>query len=1076
MKQTIKQVCGVLLFALLSLSGYAQKTNGDKIIITGNVIDNTGLGLPGVNVIEKGTKNGVSTDIDGKYKISVKKGAILSFAFIGMKTVEKKVENQSVVNVTLKDDATELESVVVVGYGTQKKKDLTAAVETVKMSEIRNLPVGDLGTAIAGRVLGVGVSGGSTRPGVKSSLTIRKPYSLAKDGGNLNPLYVIDGVLQVDAQGLNDSTLFDNLDSSEVESISFLKDAAAAIYGARSAQGVVLVTTKKGSKGAPKFSYSGSYGVSDKTYQTKVLNAYEFGQYVNIMNGKNGFAQTANDKQYFFSQDELEYFKTLNNTYLDDEWSSSYSMRHNLNVSGGDDKATYFAGVSYYEENGNLSTLDYNKWNFRAGTDVNLSSNWKAGLQMSGFNSDQTKTFNKIGGEKDENDYNNLLLHVPYIPNYVNGLPIELSGNNDANQRYHYNEIKRLNNLAETTSNTMTFNLYTEYKVPFIKGLMARGAYARNMGNSRGSQYGTGYNLYQVTGLGENQHIFSDDIDISKAKSKFYTNGDRLYFSNTTNLSEQYNFTTSYSRDFGKHSVSGLFSIERSETTSNQEDVWKAGVLEGSNGQFNTASGAVDGRTFKNESGSLSYVGRLNYAYADKYLAEFLYRTDASTKFSPDNYWGNFYSVSAGWVISKENFFKSSVVDFLKVRYSVGLLGKDDTKAWAWRQRYTFQGYKGAVFGGDKDNTNGFKMETTPNPDATWSDELKMNFGIDSKFLDNRLSFTAESYYNIGTDLLINRTGNLPFTIGGSVAAENYGSVDSYGYEVSLGWNDNIGKDFRYGVDLRFGWSDNKIIKGNFNDANILFPWNAQPGKSSDNGVWGYDYLGMFKTQADVDAYVSKYKITEVKDIDGKRLYTADKLKPGMLYYRDVRSWDPVTKTFGAPDGIIDQYDQVQLAKKADSHAGIGSTLRFDYKGFSFNAVVNASFGGWADIDSGARKALKTKIPQIVNNTVSIWNDIYDADVNPNGTMPNPAFGDSNSIQSSFWEVNAFRIQCRNISLGYTLPENILKTLNMNSCKINLVALNPFNLYNPYSFQEPNGSFMNYPTLRTISLGVNVGF
>jgi TonB-linked SusC/RagA family outer membrane protein len=1076
MKQTIKQVCGVLLFALLSLSSFAQKTNGDKIIITGNVIDNTGLGLPGVNVVEKGTKNGVSTDMDGRYKIAVNKGAVLSFAFIGMDTVEKTAGNQTIINVTLKDSSTELEQVVIVGYGSQKKTNLTSAVETVKMSEIRDLPVGDIGTAIAGRVLGVGVSGGATRPGVKSSLTIRKPYSLAKDGGNLNPLYVIDGVLQIDAQGFNDSTVFDNLDSSEVETISFLKDASAAIYGARSAQGVVLVTTKKGSKGAPKFSYSGSYGVNDKTYQTKVLNAYEFGQYINIMNGKNGFDQTANDKQYFFSQDELEYFKTLKNTYLDDEWSSSYSMRHNLNVSGGDDKATYFAGISYYEEDGNLSTLDYNKWNFRAGTDVNLSSNWKAGLQMSGFNSGQTKTFNKIGGEKDENDYNNLLLHVPYIPNYVNGLPIELSGNNDANQRYHYNEIKRLNNLAETTSNTMTFNLYTEYKVPFIKGLTARGAYSRNMSNSRGSQYGTGYNLYQVKGLGANEHIFSDDIDMSTAKAKFYTNGDRLYFSNTTNLSEQYNLTGSYNRDFGKHSVSGLFSIERSESTSNSENVWKSGVLDGSNGQFNTASGTIDGSTSKSESGSLSYVGRFNYAYNEKYLAEFLYRTDASTKFSPENYWGNFYSVSAGWVISKEDFFKSSVVDFLKVRYSVGLLGKDDTKAWNWRQRYTFQGYKGAVFGGDLDNTNGFKMETTPNRDATWSDELKMNFGIDSKFLDGRLSVTAESYYNIGTNLLMNVTGNLPFTIGGSLAAENYGSVDSYGYEVSLGWNDNIGKDLRYGVDLRFGWSDDKIIKGNFNNADILFPWNAQPGKSSDNGVWGYDYLGMFKTQAEVDAYVSKYKITEIKDLQGNRLYTADKLKPGMLYYRDVRSWDPVTKTFGAPDGIIDQYDQVQLAKKANSHAGIGSTLRLAYKGFSFNAVVNASFGGWADIDSGARKALKTKIPQIVNNTVSIWNDIYDADVNPNGSMPNPAFGDSNSIQSSFWEVNAFRIQCRNISLGYTLPDNILKTLNMNSCKINLVAINPFNLYNPYSFQEANGSFMNYPTLRTISLGVNVGF
>ncbi len=1070
MKQTIKEVCSVLLFALLSLSGYAQKAGGGKII-TGTVIDFAGGGMPGVNVIEKGTKNGVVTDYNGAYTISAKEGSVLVFTFVGMKKEERAVGNQSVINVTLVDDANTLEQVIVVGYGAQKKAHLTGAVESIKMSEIENLPVGDLGTALQGRVLGVGVSGGSTRPGVKSSLTIRQPYSLAKDGGNLNPLYVIDGVLQIDAQGLNDSTMFDNLDASEVESISFLKDASAAIYGARSAQGVVLVTTKRGKKGDPKFSYSGSYGSNDKTYQTKVLNAYEFGQYVNIMNGKNGYNQLATDPQYFFSADELEYFKTLKNTFLDDEWSPSYNMRHNLNVNGGGDKATYFAGVSYFKQNGNLSTLDYNKWNFRAGVDVNLSSNWKASLQVAGFYSDQTKTFNKIGGEKEENDYNELLVHVPYIPNYVKGFPIELPGNNDANQRYHYNEIKRLNNLAETTASTMTVNMSTEYKVPFIKGLSARGSYARNMGNSRGSQVGTGYNLYQFVGRGTNGHIFDDLITTAPTSIKYYTNGDRLYFSNTTNISEQYNLSGNYARDFGKHSVSGLFAIEKSEATSNNEVVFKSGVLEGTNGQFNTAAGVIDGSTAKSESGSLSYVGRLNYSYGDKYLAEFLYRSDASTKFSPGNYWGNFYSLSAGWVISKEDFFKSSVIDFLKLRYSVGLLGKDDTKAWLWRQRYTFQGFKGVVFGGNLDNTNGLKMEATPNPDATWSDELKTNFGIDAKFLDNRLAFSAESYYNIGTNLLLNRTANVPFTVGGTVAAENYGSIDSFGYEFSLGWNDKIGKDASYGIDMRFGWSGNKVVKADFNAEDILKPWNPKPGQSSDNGVWGYDYLGMFKTQADVDAYVSQYGI---KSVFGT---LAANLKPGMLYYSDVRGQYLGNGEFGAPDGVIDVNDQVQLAKKSSNKYGLGTTLRFAYKSFSLNAVVNASFGGgWSEISSTARKSLKTKIPQIVDNTVSIWNDIYDADLNPNGTMPNPAFESINSVVSQFWSVNPFRIECRNINLSYALPERALKALNMNSCKLNLVALNPFTLYNPYSFQEPNGSFLDYPTLRTISLGLNVGF
>lgn len=1062
MKQTFKMVFSVLLFSLMSLTGYAQNAT-----ITGKVVDKDGLGVIGLNVIQKGTKNGVLTDIDGAYKIQVPKGAVLQFSYVGMQTQERTVGASSAINITMQEDNSTLNEVVVVGYGAQKKEHLTGAVETIKMDEIVNLPAGDLGTALKGRILGVSISGGEARPGNKSNLVIRKPYSLAKDGGNLNPLYVIDNVLQIGADGLNDSTMFDNLDSSEIESISFLKDGAAAIYGARSAQGVVIITTKKGKVGEPKFSYSGSYAVNDKVYQTKVLNAYEFGQYVNIMNGPNGYNQNSTDPQYFFSQDEMDYFKTLKNNFLNDEWSSSYNMRHNLNVSGGSEKATYFAGVSYFEQDGNLTTLDYNKWNFRSGVDLNLSSNWKASMQISGYYSDKTKTFNKIGGEKEENDYNELLFHVPYIPNYVNGMPIELLNNNDGNQRYHYGEIKKLNNLAETTEGRTTINLSTEYKFPFIKGLSARASYARNMGNSRGSQFGTGYTLYQFAGIGTNGHIYSDDIRTAPVRSKFYTNGDRLYFDNGHDLSEQYNITGVYDRTIGNHSISGLFSVEKSEATAEHEVVWKSGVLAGSNGQFNTANGIVDGSTNKSESGNLAYVGRLNYAYADKYLAEVLFRSDASTKFSPANYWGKFYSVSTGWVISKEDFFKSSVVDFLKVRYSFGLLGKDDTKAWQWRQRYTFQTYKGAVFGGNSAITDGLKMEASPNPDATWSDEIKTNFGIDARFLNNRLSVTTEVFYNIGTNLLLNRTSDIPFTIGGTLAAENFGAMDTYGYELSVGWNDKIGKDFSYGIDLRTGYSDNKLIEGNFDP--VIYPWTSgQRGESTNIGVWGYDYLGMFKNQADIDAYLAKYNVTSVFGTP------AANLKPGMLYYKDVRSYDPATKTFGAPDGIIDQYDQIKLSK--DRPVGLGGTIRMAYKGFSLNTVFYASWGGWSEIDSGVRKSLKTKIPQIIDNTVSIWNDIYDADVNPNGKMPNPAFEGVNNQISTFWKVNPFRVGIRNIQVSYGLPEGVLKALNLSNCKFNLSGLNPFTIYNPYTYREADNSYTNYPTLRTISFGLNVGF
>lgn len=1073
MKQTIKQLCGILLFTMLSLSGFAQKSDGSKIV-TGNVIDNTGLGLPGVNVVEKGTKNGVVTDVDGRFKISVKKGAVLSFAFIGMNKIEKAVGNETVINVTMKDDATELESVVVVGYGKQKKSHVTGSVQSIKTSEIEDLPTNNLATAIAGRVLGVGVSGGAARPGKPATITIRNPVTLSKDGGTTNPLYVIDGVLQVAGDGSNDTTLFDNLDSSEVESLTFLKDASAAIYGARSSNGVVIVTTKRGKTGPAKFTYSGSYGIQDETYRTKMLSAYEYGQYYNIMNGPNGHRIIENKKQpelYLFADDELEYFKTLNYDPLGDEWKPSSNQKHTLNVGGGTDKATFFAGGSYYSQGGNLSNIDYSKWTFRAGADFNVSNDFKAGIQIGGFYNDESKTNSRNGGTNEENDYRRLLNSSPFLPQYINGLPVQRLNTSNESQ-YHYGEINRLGNVSTNTGNNLSANFYAEYKVPFIKGLSARATYSRNVTTSRTNYIGTKFTVYQFNGTGTYKHIFDPLTNPTVLRTNTYNNGNRIGWDNQRLESEQANFNLSYSRDFGKHSVSGLFSVERGEASSTRDDFYKDDPLLTTNGYSNSAFGLVDGSATGTESGSLGYVGRLNYSYDSKYLAEFLYRSDASTRFAPENYWGNFYSLSAGWVISKEDFFNSSVINYLKVRTSIGALGKDEARAWQWRQRFTYQNGQGIVIGNNP-ATTGLKMEVTPNRDATWSDELKTNFGVEARFLNNRLSLTAESYYNMETNKLMSKTGNVPFTVGGSVAAENYGALDSFGYEFSLGWNDKIGADFKYGVDVNFGWADNKLISGDFNAVDLMKPWMPKPGESMDNGVWGYDYVGMMKTQEDVDAYVAKYGIKEVFGVAAKDL------RPGSLSYADVRgALNTATGEFAAPDGIINENDQIQLAKRENTKYGLSTNLKLGYKNFSLNAVVSASFGGgWNEVDSQTRKTMKSAINDGVDNRPSIWNNIYDPVLNPNGTMPNPYSEALNlAPTSTFWERSATSIQMRNINLSYAMSEKNTKALGISSCRINLTALNPFILYNPFDYKNPSGAYDVYPALKTYSIGLNLSF
>lgn len=1072
MEQTlVVKRCSVILFVLMSMITYAQ-TAVSQIKVTGTVTDNAGMPLSGVNVAEKSSKNTVTTDFIGNYQINVKSDATLVFSFIGMRKIEIPLSGRNVLNTKLQDDTNQLETVVVVGYGIQKKKHVTAAVETIKMKEIEDLPTQSIATAIAGRVLGVSVSGGSSRPGQSGTIKIRQPRTFSKDGGSENPLYVIDGVIQITGDGVPDSTLFNSLDASEVESLSFLKDGAAAIYGARAANGVVLVTTKRGKVGSPKFTYAGFYGIEDETYRTKMMSATQYAQYYNIMNGPNGnnSAIKANPNLYFFSQDEIDNFKTLNYNQLDSYWQPASNQKHTLNVTGGSDRATYYAGGSYYQQGGNLNNIDYTRWNFRSGADVNVSKDFKAGIQLSGYYTDNSKTNSRNGGTNEENDYRRMLNASPFLPEYINGMGVQRMNTSNESQ-YHYGEISRLGNVATSVSNNLNANFYAEYKIPFVPGLSARAAYARNSTFTRSDYIGTKFTIYQFQGTGTNFHIFDPSTNPTVLKTNTYNNGNRIGWDNSSSLSEQMNFNLSYSRKFGKHDISGLFAVEKGEAESTRDEFYKDDPLSTTNGTSGSAFGAVDGSTTKTESGTLGYIGRVNYAFDDRVMAEFLYRTDASTRFSPDNYWGNFYSLSLGWIMSKESFFESSVINYLKLRTSIGELGADDTKAWQWRQRFTYQNGQGLV-SGNNNGTTGMKMEATPNPDATWSSQFKTNFGVEMKMFENRLSLNAESYYNIGTDMLMSVTANVPFTVGGSTASENYGARNEFGYELSMGWNDRIGEDFEYGINMNFSWWDDEMVKGNFNAVDNYKPWMPKQGESSDNGVWGYDYVGMLKSKEDVDAYVSKYGIKSVFGV------LAADLRPGSLSYADVRgSLNTATGQFAAPDGIIDENDQIQLAKKAQNHFGLGTNLRLGYKNFTLNAVVTASFGGWNEVDSQTRKSMKENINDGIDNRPSIVADIYDPVLNPNGSMPNPYKEALNlAPTSTFWERSATSIELKNINLGYKLDDKYTSVMGLSSFRVNLTALNPFILYNPFDYKNPNGAYDVYPTLKTFSIGLNVGF
>jgi len=1057
-----------------------------KTKLSGMVKDETGVPLPGVTVVVKGTTIGTITSNDGKFNFesSQVKGALV-FSFIGMQTKELQFDGQGNYDVVMKSTSIDLEEVVAVGYGTQKMKNVTGSIATVNPKDITDLPVGNLGAALIGTVNGLSVSGGQARPGVGATLTVRNPITLSKNGGTTSPIYVIDDFVA-------DETAFNNLDPNEIEGISVLKDAVAAIYGARSSQGAILVKTKRGKEGKPKISFSSQLGYSDEVQRPEMLSANEYGIFYNRYMGISGKNVTSSPVTSFFQPDELETMKGLNYNWLDDAWKASTTNKQNVSLSGGSNNATYFASVSYFSQNGNLSTLDYQRWNYRAGADVKIADHLKVSLQISGDYGEKKQTFNKIGGEIDENDYLSLLTTPGYLPAYVDGLPILRYG--PLNKRtdndiiyYNFQEVERLANIKDNKPTDMRINTVAEYDFGWskiLKGLKFKVAYSKGISTNLYNQLGSSYTGYYFTSRsGSGNHLYEGDI-VGSAKTFTVKNGNRLLRDGDRSDTYQLNFNGMYERTFGKHYVSGLFSVEKTESEDEFVRYYKDDPLSFTNGQSNTATGLADGQTTRTESGLLSYIGRFNYSYADKYLFEFLFRSDASTKFAPANYWGSFPSFSAGWVISEEGFFKNNVnfMDYLKIRASVGFLGKDNTAAWLWRQRYTYQGNKGAVFGTSVTNNVGWglKMEAAPNPNATWDDDTKFNLGFDTKFLNNRLSATIDAYLDRNTKLLTQRDALVPVTIGGALAAENFDAIDAYGIELSLSWRDKIGNDLSYFIKMNTGLSDAKYRK---KDWPAIFDYNdIYPDGPVDMGKWGYDYLGMFRSQADIDNYVQKYSITKVFETN------VDQLKPGMLYYRDIRGTMNPDGTYQGPDGIIDDKDMVQLTKKTSNPYGFTLNFGGDWKGLSLTALVSASWGGFSEVGSTARYVTANQADYM--NVPKFWNDMFTlptldatgAEIagtgNVNAQYPNMYWNTFNNVTSSYWQINSFRMALRTVTLGYSLPKNVVNKIGVDGCRFTLTGMNIFSFNNPLpgKFMDINSNYGAFPTLRNISLGLNLSF
>lgn len=1124
---------------LFSLSAVAQNTR----TIKGKVVDQNGETIIGATVTEVGKpQNGTISDIDGNFTITIPVGKKLTVSYIGFETQTiNKPENN--MRITLKEDNKSLDEVVVVGYGALKQKNVTGAVEVIDPEELKDLSVSSLSEALIGLSPSLHVTMPSTgRPGENATITIRAASDAvallpktdmtgAAAGANIDPrpLYVIDDFVYQD--GNKGEEEFNNLDVDEVESITILKDAAAAIYGAYGAYGVILVKTKRGKIGTPRISYQTQLGYVDAIMHADMLGGYDYGRIYNAAKAAQVLQnnKTPNKLIDFFQADELEAMKNTNYDLLDKYWSSSLSQRHSINVNGGNEKTTYFAGVTYQTQDGNIGKLDYNRWNYRAGITANINKYWKATLSVSGDDAKKVMHQTSSGGASQE-DYVYMMKNPSFVPDEINGYPIYHSGmenNPSFSNYYNYKSLYDSQNNSVSRSNSMSIqgSLEADFSfIPFLKGLHARVTYSRNVGNSHDDQIRMENVVYRVKNRGgSGRHLYVTDpntiidnipddsadplsiYDEISLEGFHFTSFDnleqrvlnsgqssRIVNSMSRNSSYQLNFMLIYGRQFGKHDISGTFSIERGENESSNMNTEATHPLPFTDGTSNSMAddSQMTPTWGKSDGGNLAYIGRFNYAYADKYLFEFLIRSQASAaKFAPENYWGAFPSFSAGWVVSEEKWFPKEKwkLDFLKIRASYGIMGRDNVEPWRWLQLYSYNSTRGPIFGTDisKESARAFQLpeKNGTNRDLHWDKNIKTNLGIDIRALDGRLSFSFDTYYDRNREMFATPNANrMPGTAGTYPAPENYSEMDMWGYEVIAGWRQRFNKDTYLSARIGFSYDDNKVKKYYF-DANpglssIVY------GERSDRGLWGLSCMGMFRTYQQIEEYFTKYNITNYLGLSQSQVH------PGMLIYEDVRGPKDDNGNWTGPDGIVNSTDNVRLSKRSSNPYRSNLNLNFVWKSFSMNATIQAEWGAYTMMPAMYRESFSS---METTNVSKMWNDmfIYEdvldeqgnviAAANSDGRWPNFGFTEKsvNSQTSTFWRMSAADILMRNISFAYTVPKSAVSKLGLSNIRINMTVQNAFSFYNACPggyWNKFAGTYGSYPVTRKITMGVNVTF
>jgi len=1010
-----------------------------QVSINGKVVDEQGLPLIGASIKVKGTTLSTITNTEGRFTITVPDdGAILLISFVGYTEQQLAVgKNNLKPEIMLKPEENLMKDVVVVGYGTKTKATLTGAISTTSGKDIRNLPASSPSNTLAGRMAGVNVAQNTGAPGVSSSIKIRATGAFSNAS---TPLYVIDGVVR-------DQFAFDGLDQGEIDNISVLKDAAsAAVYGARAANGVILVTTRRGTTGKTTFSFNSTFGLDNPINIPRMATSYEHGKFLNDAYDRVGIPST--DARYF-APDELERMKSLNYDWVDIAWKTPLTSRNSLDISGGTEKVHYFVSNAYYHQTGSFNNLKFDKNALRVNLDAEIAKNLTASVSFNLDTRNNTKPYWLYDSDDDrmENLYNALLKRPSWINPYTNGLP---TGNN---VDWHPLEI-----LTDKTGyNKKRWNEYSttialDYKIEAVPGLSVKAQFNQFNRFTFIKQFSIPYKLYNFSTVGGNNHLVADNPQLLSTKVR--DDGEFLYEDQNNQRSYQLNGYLNYKRSFGKHAFEGLFVYEQAENFGDQFDGRINYFLSPKVDQF-TAGGNADPinsvvRGGGTEAGRVSFVGRFGYVYDDKYIFEASMRRDGSSTFPVSNRWGNFPSVSLGWRISKEKFFNVKAINELKIRASYGTLGNDAVVTNQWRERY-FKA-NGAYFGG---LTTGIIPGSLTNPNITWETTRTYNLGLDARMFNNQIDFTFEAFHRKTYDILGARTQSAPSTFGATFPSENYAQINSKGIEVSLGYNGKVGNNFQYFVKANAAYAVNKQII--IDEATGIRAYQRKTGFNDDR-IFGYESVGILRTQADINALPAGYTI----------LGRTPQL--GMLNYRDIRGANS-----DGPDGKIDENDQNFIADHSVPPLNYGISIGFTWKNLSFNALFQGTGGYSVMQEAGSR--FTTILP--VERPFGYWADHW-TPANPNAAYPAvfpQSWGYDDFPPSTFWLKKGAFLRLKNVSIAYNIKSVRLEKIGITGLNVFVNGTNLFLLQDNMKLRDPEAStFYSYPMMQNFSLGLNLLF